>query len=215
MFCYSEFHFYFTLKVKTIKTITILSILLYDCKCEIQHFFKIIYKCSQVSTKSPVSAWIRANGTAEFVVNGSIVSEVIFTGYRTCSRIELTLGCICTVDSCWIRVNFLPPRCCTLSTLMTTDVDEFHLFTHPITQERHDIKISKVGSCVIFVVNTMCRETACYSPVTGLWFKPSHLWQRHSVHAPVGCFFVHWCICLQRMSSYLFHSSVFKSKWLN
>ena len=56
MFCYSEFHFYFTPKVKTIKTITILSILLYDCKCEMQHFLKINFQCSQVSTKPPVSA---------------------------------------------------------------------------------------------------------------------------------------------------------------
>jgi len=89
-------------------------------------------------------------------------------------------------------IYLLPPRRCGVYADMAADVHILDLLASSRINKIKDVKIFKVSSDIVFVVDSMGRVTASGSPVGGVTFNGVHTLEGKSVHIPVWCVFMNW-----------------------
>ena len=107
-----------------------------------------------VATKPPLSSMIVADGTAEILVEVSVVTKVIFTWGRSSVRFTGTASRR-AVDVGQVLVLNLPELCCCITCCMSTDAHILNREALTVTPECHDVKVAELASEVISVINLL------------------------------------------------------------
>ncbi len=164
-----------------------------------------------VATKPPISGLIVSHGATEIPVNISVETKVVFTGNRSCVRFEGTASGLCaTVEdpSVWS----LPELCSgTTPCCMSTNIDVIHRFAMTTTKKAHDVKVAKLASEVISVINLLFHDVkaAGCSPVCGSAAEAFHSSQSLAVDVPVWSVVVDWRVLYKSLGLKLRQTFIF------
>ena len=151
--------------------------------------YSFLIKLFVVSTKPNVGRRIRRRRAAEYRVDCSIITKIIFTSSLNRNSFfggETAAVGVVAISMEMINTSLLEPHWGTVDTLVVTDVDVLDISNKSCSRNGHDIKRGKVCSDVISVTGVIVVwEVTRGSPMSRLVLNEGLLIMCHSVAVPV------------------------------